>query len=33
VAADVPEHGTLLSIDRARQVLGYDPQWSWRELF
>ncbi len=21
---------TLLSIDRARSVLGYDPKWSWR---
>jgi nucleoside-diphosphate-sugar epimerase len=33
VADDLPEHGTLLSIDKARRVLGYDPQWSWRELF
>jgi hypothetical protein len=21
---------TLLSIDKARSVLGYDPQYSWR---
>jgi nucleoside-diphosphate-sugar epimerase len=33
VAEGLPEHGTLLSIDRARRVLGYDPQWSWRDLF
>jgi nucleoside-diphosphate-sugar epimerase len=33
VADDLPEHGTLLSIDKARRVLGYDPRWSWRELF
>jgi len=24
------ERETLLSIDRARSVLGYDPKWSWR---
>jgi nucleoside-diphosphate-sugar epimerase len=24
------EHDTLLSIDKARRVLGYDPQHSWR---
>ncbi len=29
----VAEHGTLLSIDNARRVLGYDPVFSWRELF
>jgi nucleoside-diphosphate-sugar epimerase len=27
---EVGEFGTLLAIDRARQVLGYDPQHSWR---
>jgi nucleoside-diphosphate-sugar epimerase len=27
------EHGTLLGIDDARRVLGYDPAFSWRELF
>jgi nucleoside-diphosphate-sugar epimerase len=27
------EHGTLLGIDKARRVLGYEPQFSWRELF
>jgi len=26
-------HGTLLAIDKARRVLGYEPQFSWRELF
>ena len=29
----VAEHGTLLAIDNARRVLGYDPAFSWRELF
>ena len=28
---DIGEHATLLSIDRARRVLGYDPQHSWRD--
>jgi nucleoside-diphosphate-sugar epimerase len=27
---EVGEHETLLSIDKARRVLGYDPQFSWR---
>jgi nucleoside-diphosphate-sugar epimerase len=29
---DLGEHETLLRIDKARRVLGYDPTWSWREL-
>ncbi|MFZ0090927.1 MAG: NAD(P)-dependent oxidoreductase [Solirubrobacteraceae bacterium] len=33
VADDVPEHGTLLSIDKARRVLGYQAEFTWRELF
>jgi nucleoside-diphosphate-sugar epimerase len=28
---DVGEFGTLLAIDRARQVLGYEPRHSWRD--
>lgn len=28
---DPGEFGTLLAIDRARQVLGYEPQHSWRD--
>ncbi len=28
---DVGEHDTLLSIDKARRVLGYDPLHSWRD--
>lgn len=28
---DVSDHETLLSIDKARKVLGYDPQYSWRD--
>lgn len=30
VRGDISGHGTLLSIDRARAVLGYEPQHSWR---
>ena len=30
VRADLGEHETLLSIDKARRVLGYEPQFSWR---
>jgi nucleoside-diphosphate-sugar epimerase len=33
VADAVAEHGTLLAIDKARQVLGYSPDFTWRELF
>ena len=33
VAEPLAEHGTLLAIDEARRVLGYDPTFSWRELF
>ncbi len=33
VAPTVGGHDTLLSIDRARAVLGYDPQFSWRDLY
>jgi nucleoside-diphosphate-sugar epimerase len=25
------EHDTLLSIEKARRLLGYEPQWSWRD--
>jgi len=32
IRGDLPEHGTLLAIDKARRVLGYDPQFTWREL-
>ena len=28
---DVTDHETLLCIDKAREVLGYDPQFSWRD--
>jgi len=30
VVRDLGEHDTLLSIDKARRVLGFDPQHSWR---
>lgn len=28
----IAEHETLLSIDKARKVLGYNPEYSWRDL-
>jgi nucleoside-diphosphate-sugar epimerase len=31
VTKELGEHETLLSIDKARRVLGYDPQHSWRD--
>ncbi|AXG13067.1 NAD-dependent epimerase/dehydratase family protein [Intrasporangium calvum] len=30
-ADEIGEHTTLLSIDKARRVLGYQPQFSWRD--
>ena len=30
VTHDLGEHDTLLSIDKARRVLGFDPEHSWR---
>jgi nucleoside-diphosphate-sugar epimerase len=29
----LPEHGTLLGIDKARRLLGYEPEFTWRSLF
>ena len=31
VTREVGEHETLLSIDKARRVLGYEPRHSWRD--
>ncbi|TQJ30834.1 NAD(P)-dependent oxidoreductase [Microbacterium sp. SLBN-146] len=31
VTREVGDHETLLSIDKARRLLGYDPQHSWRD--
>jgi nucleoside-diphosphate-sugar epimerase len=33
VAAELEQHGTLLGIDKARRVLGYEAPFTWRELF
>ncbi len=30
VRGDIGEHTTLLSIEKARRVLGFEPQFSWR---
>jgi hypothetical protein len=30
VTRELGEHDTLLSIDKARRVLGFRPQHSWR---
>jgi nucleoside-diphosphate-sugar epimerase len=32
VKANLGEFETLLSIDRAREVLGYEPKYSWRNI-
>ena len=29
---DMDNHDTLLSIEKARRVLGYEPQYSWRNI-
>jgi nucleoside-diphosphate-sugar epimerase len=31
VTREIGEFGTLLAIDRAKQVLGYQPRYSWRD--
>ncbi|MCG5470718.1 NAD(P)-dependent oxidoreductase [Micromonospora sp. LAH09] len=31
IRGELGEHETLLSIDKARRVLGYEPQHSWRD--
>jgi nucleoside-diphosphate-sugar epimerase len=31
VRKDLGEHETMLSIDKARRILGYEPQYSWRD--
>ena len=31
VTRELGEHDTLLSIDKARRLLGYEPQHSWRD--
>jgi hypothetical protein len=30
-ARPIAEHETLLSIDKARRVLGYEPEHTWRK--
>jgi nucleoside-diphosphate-sugar epimerase len=31
VRKELGEYETLLSIDKARRVLGYEPEFSWRD--
>jgi UDP-glucose 4-epimerase len=31
VTRELGEHDTMLSIDKARRLLGYEPQHSWRD--
>jgi nucleoside-diphosphate-sugar epimerase len=31
ITRELGEHDTMLSIDKARRVLGFDPQHSWRD--
>jgi nucleoside-diphosphate-sugar epimerase len=33
IKGDLAEHGTLLGIGKARRLLGYDPEFTWRSLF
>ena len=30
VKEELAEYGSLLSIEKARRLLGFEPQWSWR---
>jgi nucleoside-diphosphate-sugar epimerase len=30
IRGEIGEHQTLLSIDKARELLGYEPEYSWR---
>jgi UDP-glucose 4-epimerase len=32
VRGDLGEHDTLLSIEKARRLLGYQPAHSWRDM-
>ncbi|MCU1416083.1 MAG: UDP-glucose 4-epimerase [Schumannella sp.] len=32
VTRDLGEHDTMLSIDKARRLLGYEPRHSWRDV-
>jgi nucleoside-diphosphate-sugar epimerase len=32
IRGELPEHGTLLGIEKARRELGYDPAFTWRAL-
>jgi nucleoside-diphosphate-sugar epimerase len=32
VKGDIEEHKTLLSIDKAKKILGFQPKYSWRNL-
>jgi nucleoside-diphosphate-sugar epimerase len=31
IRRELGEHETLIAIDKARRLLGYDPRWSWRD--
>jgi hypothetical protein len=31
VARELSGHATLLAVDRAKQLIGYEPAHSWRE--
>ncbi len=33
VSDGIEEYGTLLGIDKARRMLGYEAKFTWRELF
>jgi UDP-glucose 4-epimerase len=31
VRGEIGAHDTLLSIEKARRLLGYEPEYSWRD--
>jgi hypothetical protein len=33
VSDGIEEYGTLLGIDKARRMLGYEANFTWRDLF
>jgi nucleoside-diphosphate-sugar epimerase len=32
IKGDIEEHKTLLSIDKAKKILGFKPEYSWRNI-
>ena len=32
IKGDIEEHKTLLNIDKAKKILGFKPEYSWRNI-